>query len=511
MADTKIEDALNGLDEYLVQAYNEQPLPGLAVGVVQDGKLVYTRNFGYSDLERQTPVSSETVFRIMSISKTFTAIGIMQLWEAGKLGLDDPVNPYLKAMRVEHKDPAAPQITFRHLLTHTAGIGEVRDLSDTFRPVGGLGAKPGTRILSMPEYYDGKLQAEIYPGQKWAYANHGYAVLAQLIEDISGEPFAEYMRRHVFKPLGMDHSDYYLSERVRDALAQGNLTQGYQFKRNHFEPVPYLRLNTPGCGGIFSNVNDMARYMSALMNGGQAGKERILKAESLKEMMSSQLETDPRVFEMGLGFVLTHIGPYAAVRHGGGWPGFISEMTVAPDQKLGVVVFTNSSSRAPGLIARGILQRLLDVKDPLEALPDPTILEKPANWSCLCGSYSPRPGFLTNWRVWEGYGGEIKVYVKDNHLMACGLVGPTRKGFPLYRAESDDELLFMWKTGKQLTPILFEAGADGQVKRMNLGQFVMIKRLFTQSLRFKALSVMGILGGTLFGFLTQWLFKKKKK
>ena len=505
MANETIENALKGMDAYQVEAFNEHVLPGLAVGVVHEGKLVYSRNFGYADIEHETPVTGDTIFRIMSISKTFTSIAIMQLWEQGKFDLDDPVNPFLKSLKVVHKDLNAPQITFRHLLTHTSGIGEMRGLTDLLLPVHGLGSKAGTRILSMPEYFNGELKAEIYPGQKWAYANLAFAVLAQLIEDISGQPFEMYMRAHVFEPLGMLHSDYFMSERVRDELAQG-----YQFKKDRFEPVEYLRLNTPGCGGIFSSLNDMVHYVSALMNGGKLGKAQILQPETLKLMMTPQLDTDLRVFGMGLGFVLSQYGPYQAARHGGGWPGFITEMAVIPEQKLAVLVFNNSSNSAPGLIAKGLLYRLLGLPDPAEKLPDATILEDPARWASLCGSYGPKPGFLTNFRIWNGFGGEVEVFVKNNRLMLRGLTGPNRKGFPLYRADAEDELLFTGKSGKQSIPVAFKIGPSGEIDHLELSSYVFYKRPFQQSLRFKALTVLGTLGGVLLSLLAKALFTKRR-
>lgn len=505
MAKETFENALKEMDAYLLEAFNEHVLPGLAVGVVQDGRLVYSKTFGYAHLEHQEPVTLDTIFRIMSISKTFTAIGIMQLWEQKKFDLDDPVNPFLKSLKVTHKDPEAPQITFRHMLTHTSGIGEMRGLRDLLLPIHGLGAHPDTPILSMPEYFNGELRAEIYPGQKWSYANLAYGVLAQLIEDISGQPFALYMREHVFEPLGMLHSDYFMSERVRDELAQG-----YQFKKDRFEPVEYLRLNTPGCGGIFSSVNDMVHYVSALMNGGKLGKSQILQAETLKLMMTPQLDTDLRIFGMGLGFVLSQYGPHRVARHGGGWPGFITEMSVVPEQNLAVLVFNNSSSGAPGLIAKGMLYRLLGLPEPAEQIPNSTILENPSNWAHLVGSYGPKPGLLTNFRVWNGFGGEVEVYVKNNKLMLRGLTGPYRKGFPLHRADPEDELLFMGKSGKQVSTVLFETDAAGNVDRLNLSSYVFYKRPFQQSLRFKALTALGALGGALLGVLGRALFRKRK-
>ena len=138
MSEESIKKTLENMDNILSEAVNEHKLPGLAVGIIKDGELLYTRGMGYVDLENRVPVTEETVFRIGSISKTFTVAGIMQLYEQGKLGLDDPVNDYLKDYKVLHDDPNAPPVTFRHMITHTSGIGETRNLMDVFKPVMGL-------------------------------------------------------------------------------------------------------------------------------------------------------------------------------------------------------------------------------------------------------------------------------------------------------------------------------------------------------------------------------------
>lgn len=161
----------------------------------------------------------------------------MQLRERGLFGLDDPVNDYLRGYRVGSPDPASPPVTFRHMLTHTAGVGELRGPTDLFRPVIGLGAKPGKPVPTPTEYYRNGLRPAIPPGTKWAYSNHAFNTLGQLVEDISQEPFVEYMRRHVFEPLGMENTGYVLGERVREALAQG-----YNFSRGKLRPVDYLEI-----------------------------------------------------------------------------------------------------------------------------------------------------------------------------------------------------------------------------------------------------------------------------
>ncbi len=383
-----VQKTLENLDELLIRLKNEHTLPGLAVGVVQDGELVFAKGYGLANIEKETPATPDTIFRIGSISKTFTAVGIMQLWEQGRFQLDDPVNDYLKAYKLISPDPDAPPITFRHLLTHTSGIGEVRDLSDILRPTVGLSAKADQPRLPLREYYRNGLRAEVYPGEKWAYANHAFATLGQLIEDISGQAFPDYMIEHVFTPLGMTRTDYLLSDRVKSSLAQG-----YAFKKSRFVPVEYTRVVVEGAGSIFSSVTDMSRYAAALTNGGKNEFGSVLKPETLAMMMEPQMGTDLKVFGMGLAFILDQYGDHRIAWHNGGWPGFVSAMYVAPDDRLAVLVFTNSSSPAPDAIAIEVMHRLLGLPQPGEQIPMPGLLEAPHQWPELAGFLRPEERF----------------------------------------------------------------------------------------------------------------------
>src|SRR3989337_679162 len=133
MSEETLDRVLAQADGLIIAAMNEHALAGLAVGIIHDGALVYAKGFGLADAREERPVTPDTVFRIGSISKTFTAIALMQLWEQGKFQLGEPVSGHLKAYKLEHRDPGAPPVTFRHLLTHTAGIGEFRTIADLAR------------------------------------------------------------------------------------------------------------------------------------------------------------------------------------------------------------------------------------------------------------------------------------------------------------------------------------------------------------------------------------------
>lgn len=491
-----LDEVLAEADDLLIAAVNERALPGLAVGIVHDGELVYAKGFGMADGKTERAVTPDTVFRIGSISKTFTAIGLMQLWEQGKFQLDDPVSRYLKAYKLEHRDPNAPPVTFRHLLTHTAGIGEFRTISDLarFRSSFALGVKEGEPVPALDEYYGGRLTPELYPGEKWAYANHGFATVGQLVEDISGETFEQYMLRHVLEPLGMFHTDYLRSERVRDQLAIG-----YGSKKGLPTPVNYHEIAVRPAGSIFSSVNEMAKYLAALMSGGGNQHGSVIKPDTLRMMMEPHYQLDECLPAMGLAFWLDSIDGHRRAGHDGGWPGFVSAMQVAPDDGLGVIAFTNTRSTAPHAIATDLMRRMLDVPEAAVQLPRPGILESPHLWHELCGFYGPRPGFLTNARIWEAFGGEAEVFVKDNHLAVRSLIGPAGKGLRLYPTDPSDPLLFQTEFERLPTPVVFKRNEAGEVDRLCVGGefgFTTVhKRARRESLRFRAGAALAGLSG----------------
>jgi len=449
------------------------PLAGLAVGIVHHDELVYTYNSGFADIKRGTPITADTVFRIMSISKTFTAVALMQLWEQGKFQLDDPVNQHLKAIRVEHPDLNAPPITIRHLLTHTSGIGELRKVEPHWllRPerivMEDLSVRDLEQVQPLPTYYQGKINAEIYPGVKWCYCNHAFGVLGQLVADLSGQPFEQYVIEHIFQPLGMTQSDWFLSDLVRDRLATG-----YLFEKNGFRTVEdkigYQHVVTAGASNIYSSVNDMLYYVAALMNGGANQTGRILQPETLAMMFEPHFQLDPRLPGQGLAFFLRDLGGHRTVGHGGGWPGFISRMLVAPDDGLALLVFTNTSNGAPGQIATDLMRRLLDLPDPIAALPQSEIAEQPHLWGEICGHYGPTPGFNTNFRHWSGMGAAVEIFVDGNHLAVRSPEGLFKQPVQLHPADGDDPLAFVAVIYDNVQKIVFKRNAAGYIERLQM-------------------------------------------
>jgi len=416
------------IDEIL----HQHPAAGLAVAVVGPDGLRFFRAVGVSDSAQGTPVTEHTVFRIGSISKTFTAIAVMQLRDRGLLDLDDPVSSHLGSVRLTPACGWFRPVTIRQLLTHTSGIGELRNLADLFRPTIGLAIGSGQPAPPLSAYYRGGLRVEVEPGSKWAYANHGFAVLGQLVEDVSGEPFGAYMRAHVLGPLGMEHTDFARTDPIARQLATG-----YMLRRRGLKAVKDREIVVQPAGSVFAPAADMARYAAALLRGGGD----VLKPETLSEMFQPQYQADPRIPGIALCFWLGDVGGHRTAGHGGGWPGFISALTVAPDDGVAVLAFTNTGTPVPGQVSDALLREVLGVAADQPRLDIP---EHPQVWAGLCGWYGLAPGRLTNARPRMLIGAGAEVFVRDGHLMLRAFTPEPRlrRGYRLHAADPDDPYFF---------------------------------------------------------------------
>jgi CubicO group peptidase (beta-lactamase class C family) len=425
----------------VAEALDRWPSAGLAVGVVADGSLEWFLAHGLADIASNTPVTQDTVFRVGSITKTFTAIAVLQLWEQGLVDLDAPANHYLHAFQLVPTRTSFRPATVRHLLTHTAGVGYWRRLSDLLRPGVGSGDRAGrSGAPPLADYYRRGLPVEVQPGTKWVYSNHGFAALGQVVEDVTGQPLDRYLREQLFAPLGMDHTDLARSERVRPRLATG-----YVLRARGLKPVADREVLTPGGGAAYSTTADMVRYVGALLHGGANEQGSVLKPETLASMFQPHFQPDPRVPGMGLGFELGEEGGHATVVKTGILSGFHSAMMLAPEAGVGVVVLTNTG----GLDGRGgseplaaaLLRRLLGLPD--QAIRA-DIAVRPETWSELCGWYSPDPGPVTNLmlRALLGAGAEVKVQRGQLLLKPLTPVPALRRGLRLYPDDPDDPWVF---------------------------------------------------------------------
>jgi CubicO group peptidase (beta-lactamase class C family) len=426
------------LHAHVARILNRRPAVGLAVGAVRDGRLAFFHAHGAADIATHAPITEDTVFRIASISKTFTAIAVMQLWERGLLDLDGPANDALRAFRLIPAEPSHRPASIRHLLTHTAGIPEVLRASDLLRPDWGDSVALGSRIPSLAEFYGEGIRLVSEPGQTFAYTNHAFAALQQIVEDVSGEPFDRYLREHVFAPLGMADTDLIRTDRLASRMATW-----YTFESGGPVPVVEREWVTAGASSIYSTTRDMGRYLAALLGGGANEHGSILKPATVASMFEAHWRQDPRVPGMGLGFDRNPTGGHLVVGHGGILPGLNAQMFLAPDDGVGVIAWTNGARQAmlwlPAEMGR-FLNRLLGVPD--DAIRD-DLPQRPEAWAHLCGWYRPR-GAITDVRARLMLGAGAQVFVRGDRLLLRVLspIPALLRGFELHPDDEVDPTVF---------------------------------------------------------------------
>jgi CubicO group peptidase (beta-lactamase class C family) len=391
----------------------------------------------------------------------------MQLHDQAGFRLDDPVNHYLKGLRIE-RPPGGAEVTFRHLLTHTSGIGELPRVADVVRSEAWGVGPPFSHPPDLVDLYRGALRTEVAAGSKWAYANHGFAILGKLVADISGVSFVEYMRERVLRPLGMADTDC-----VRTARVAGELATGYHWIRNRFARVTDRDIILLGPGSVLSSLADMARYCGWLLGDRRHASGDVLASETLREMMSTQFAVDVRLgTSMGLAFFLDRFGTHRICGHDGNNPGFASALLVAPDDGVGVVVMTNTSTFIGAhLLAASVLRAQLGLTDPADVVTRGDVPARPHVWPELTGCYAPRPGFLTNARLWQTVGGEVEVCVRDKRLFMRALspLSQLRRGVELHATDDADPLLFALSIEGLVVEVAFGTNDAGRVDHVCIG------------------------------------------
>ncbi len=310
-------------------------IAGASVLVMKDGNTLLAKGYGYADMKSKKPVdATSTIFRLASISKLFTWISVMQLEEQGKLNLDIDVNNYLDfQIRPAFNKP----ITLRNLMTHTGGFEET---------VNNIIFTDPKKTVSLRDYLIRNQPMRIYPpGEIPAYSNYGVGLASYIVQRASGEPFEQYVQEHIFSPLGMTHSSFY--QPLEKPLA-GLPSQGYRSDTTK-PAVGFEIFNPVGAGGVSSSAADMGRLGQALLNGGELDGKRILKPETLAEMLEPQFQVNNQMPPICMGFYQTWRNNLRWVGHEGDLIAFHSLFFVEPQQKIVLFVSYNSEGggRAP--------------------------------------------------------------------------------------------------------------------------------------------------------------------
>ena len=299
-----------------------------AVLVGIDGEIVFEKAYGVGDEEWGANNTVHTKFRIASLSKQFTAACILLLQERGRMNIHDPISRYLPGL------PQAWQaITVHQLLTHTSGIPNSTDAPENAR-IDRTGATPQQMI----ELVAGK-PLDFSPGTNWSYSNTGYFLLGMIIENISGQSYADFLKTNIFEPLGMKDSGY---DKARDILKER--ASGYEIIGGHIANADFIDMSVPfSAGGIYSTVEDLYRWNEALTENG-----RLLSADSLKQMFTEYPEATHEGQHYGYGVVISHLKFGRLLHyHGGGVEGFSSSIQRYPKDRVCIVVLSNLDSYKP--------------------------------------------------------------------------------------------------------------------------------------------------------------------
>ena len=337
--DSPVQAGITLLDTWIQAQLEHGGLPGLVIGIVHDQEPVWVKAYGHASLDPPVPMSEDSIFRIASHSKLFTAITVMRARDAGKLRLDDPVTEYLPWFDIRNRHPEARPVTVRHLLTHTAGLPR-----ESIHPAWTDFEFPEVEALRETV----SDQETTYATEtKWKYSNLGFTLAGMVAEDATGDSFADLVTDGILGPLGMDSTSVgQVPADQRDRLATG---YGRRMPEGPREVFPFVDARSfDPATGLSSTVPDMLRFLSWQMRVRDRRSEEILASNTLLEMQRVHWLQSSWDSGWGLGFSVRHTEDRDLIGHGGGYPGYRTQTQLSPEEKIGVVVFTNSGDGDPG-------------------------------------------------------------------------------------------------------------------------------------------------------------------
>lgn len=374
-----------------------QQLPGTAVGIVHDQELVYAAGFGHADVESDTPMTADSIFRIASHSKLFTAISVMQLRDAGKLQLDDSITDYLPWFDIQNRHSNSQPVTIRHLLTHTSGLpreaGSGYWLDFDFPTIEQVKKRlPG--------------QQTIFPTEtRWKYSNLALTLAGEVVAVASGQSFSDYVQDNVLGPLEMTSTSVVFPDEQRDRLVT---PYSRRLPESEREPLPFVdAVGLAAATGLSSSVADMARFISWQFRLLDSDEHEALAANTLREMQRPHWVQPDWKSGWGIGFAIEHRDDRDLIGHGGGYPGNLTSTRISPKERVGVIVFTNSADSTPSEISDRIFEWVA-----------------PAIVRAAKGESGEQPD-----SAWAGYEGTYRNLWGDSHVLVLDgslkMISPT--------------------------------------------------------------------------------------
>ncbi|MGH8159560.1 MAG: serine hydrolase domain-containing protein [Rhodanobacter sp.] len=386
---------LDGLFPYGLKKNN---LAGAVVVVVKDGQILLAKGYGYADVAARKPVDPmTTLFRVGSISKTFTWTAVMQLVEQGKLDLDADVNKYLD-FTIPPRD--GKPITLRELMTHTPGFEET---------IKNLGGNDPARLMSNEAWVKEWVPERIYPpGVVAAYSNYGAALAGYIVQRVSGQPFDDYIEQHILQPLGMKYATF---RQPLPASLAPDMAKSYA--KASEPPRPFELVNAAAAGAMSASGGDMARFMIAQLQDGRYGDAQILQPPTVQQMHGFTHYAVPGLLPIALGFYHMDRNGQDIIGHGGDTELFHSDMALFVHQNVGVFVSIDGDD--DGSLRRQLLNGFTDRYFPaLPHLPQPTLASARAHGALLVGRYIASRTSMSNFMSMANVFGQSRITMNQD-------------------------------------------------------------------------------------------------
>jgi CubicO group peptidase (beta-lactamase class C family) len=373
----------NAVDKIFAE-WSKPGAPGAAVGVIKDGKLIYSKGYGLANLEYDIPNDADSVFRIASTSKQFTAACIVLLAERGELNLTDTLDKFLPDFPDYAKD-----ITIRHLLNHTSGIRDYLTLAD----LKGLGVEDYYQDKDVISWLVNQTELSFPPGEEYLYSNSGYWLLGKIVEQVAGMNMAEFAEQEIFKPLNMAHTHFHNNHKkiVRKRASGYTPTNGDSYE------ISMTSLDMIGDGGIFTTINDIKKWDDAFY------QSSVLSPEFWQEMSTQGVLNNGEQISYASGLIIDDYKGLKTVSHGGAFVGFRAELLRFPEQKFTVAIFANRGDTNPSVMAYRVADVFLNKLYSAEKIEDnavrddivinPTLEAIKLTNDQLLGMYELKAGF----------------------------------------------------------------------------------------------------------------------
>ncbi|HEX9166931.1 MAG TPA: serine hydrolase domain-containing protein [Gemmatimonadales bacterium] len=323
---------LRRIDSVVAEAMTRSKTPGMSVAVQHGATVILAKGYGMADLESSAPASANTVYRLGSVTKQFTALAIMQLVEAGKVRLDDEISAYLPDFPLQ-----GHRVTVHHLLTHTSGIRNYTALGPRFWQDASRRDLSDAQMVALfkDEPFD------FAPGARWNYSNSGYYLLGMIVEKASGLPYRQYLHERILTPLGLSATSY-----CDEAPVIPGRAQGYEVVKGQVVNDGIISMNTPGAAGAMcSTVLDLLKWQRALV------EHRLISRASTERMRTVATLNDGKATTYAYGLGVGQLEGHRRIGHGGGINGFITQLDYFPADDLTVVVLGNLGGAPSGEVA----------------------------------------------------------------------------------------------------------------------------------------------------------------